>query len=78
MVGPAALMLQFATTFPVTVKELLAVAASASGARAASASSTVRLAAHVQRSKSFRRLLKGSPFGFDSQTTGPAPLESTI
>jgi hypothetical protein len=59
MVGPTAVMLQFATTFPVTVKELLAVAASAAGARAASASSIARLRAQIQRSNIFRRLLKG-------------------
>ena len=58
MVGPTVVMLQFATTFPVTVKELLAVAASASGGRAASASRTATLEARVQRGKILRRTLK--------------------
>ena len=49
MVGPTVLMLQFAVTFPVTVKELVAVAPTASGARAASASRIARLEAQVQR-----------------------------
>ena len=55
MVGPAVLMLQFAVTVPVTVKELVAVAASAPGCRAASANRIARLEAHVQRRNTLQR-----------------------
>lgn len=59
MVGPTVVMLQFATTFPVTVKELVAVAARAKGTGAASASRIARLEAQVQRWYLLRLLLKG-------------------
>ena len=88
MVGPTVVMLQFATTFPVTVKELLAVAASASGARAASTSSVARLEAQVQHCKILRRLRRewdfpeAQPLGVDrpAPAAGEAavPMRATI
>jgi len=65
-------MLQFATHVPGHREGAASGGRERIEGRAASVSTIARPEAQVQRSNIFRRVLKGSPIGFDSQITGPA------
>jgi len=74
---PVVLMLQLATTVPVTVNDDHALKARASGANASMANKAARHMARLRRQDFSRRSVIGHPPSFGSQIMGPTGVQSS-